>query len=299
LTPLRGADTFWSVILPNARPRLVGLAVLFFGWLALAACSSSSGGTKTGAGGASGGGSGGGGTSGSGTGGGTAGQAGAPGDAAAGASGDASTAGAGGLADGGAAGATPDGNAPEVNACGFAPDLGTATFVMQSAQEGGDRSTSTVHDAIAWLGQLDDDTEPEMLDVQLYKGAAPFGAMLQSMSIPLTGQSDFKTCGACVFYHHQYDNGVELRAQKDYIATSGTLDITAVPNISAPGDGGVDAGGSADSGAGLQLTATLSSVTFEHVTIDDLFNTTVVTDGCTVSLTSASINASVPVSPLP
>ena len=103
--------------------------------------------------------------------------------------------------------------------------------------------------------------------------------------------------GACVFYHPEYEVGVELRAQKDYIATGGTLNITAVPNYSAP-DAGTDAG-SGDGGAGLQLTATLSNVTFEHVMIDDLFNTTVLTDGCAASLTSASISAPVPVSPLP
>ena len=271
--------------LSNAQRRTLVPVLLLLGSLAAGACTSSSGGKSTGTAGTTGSG----GTSSGGAGGSAAGTSGAGGTAGgAGASG----------ADGGAAGAAPDGSAPEVNACGFAPNLGAATFVMQSAQEGGDRSTATVHGSIAWLGQMDNNTEPNELDVQLYKHAAPFGAMLQSMSISLTGQSDFKTCGACVFYHPAYEVGVELRAQKDYMATGGTLNITAVPNISAP-DGGADAGGAADGGAALRLTASLTNVTFEHVMIDDLFATTVVDGGCTASLTSASIDSPVPVSPLP
>ncbi|HSZ83589.1 MAG TPA: hypothetical protein VLA14_14985 [Polyangia bacterium] len=266
----------------NAQRRNVTSALVLLGSIAAAACSTSKGGTTGTAGKGGGGGSGGGGSGG--------------GGAEAGGVAGAGVAGAAGGSDGGAD-TSSDGNAPEVNACGFVPNLGTATFVMQTAQEGGDRSTSTVHNAIAWLGQLDNNTEPGMLDVQLYKNAAPFGAMLQSMSISLTGQSDFKTCGACVFYHPAYEIGVELRAQKDYIATSGTLNITAVPNISAP-DAGTDAGGG-DGGAALQLTATLSNVTFEHVMIDNFFMTTTASDGCAASLTSASIDAPVPVSPLP
>ena len=270
----------------NAQRRNLMSTLVLLGSLAAAACTQTRGGTTGAAGSTGAAGTAGGGAGGSTAGAGTAGAAGTSGAAGSGATG----------ADGGA-GAMMDGNAPEVNACGFVPNLGTATLVMQSAQEGGDRSTATVHNAIAWLGQLDNNTEPDMLDVQLYKNAAPFGAMLQSMSISLTGQSDFKTCGACVFYHHLYENNTELRAQKNYIATSGTLNITAVPNYSAP-DAGTDAGGG-DGGAGLQLTATVSNVTFVHVLIDDLFNTSVLTVGCAVSLTSASISAPVPVSPLP
>jgi hypothetical protein len=281
----------------NPQRRNLTSALVLLGSIALAACSTSKGGAtgtagKGGGGGLGGGGLGGGGLGGGGLGGGGSGGGGAEAGGVAGAG----VAGAAGGSDGGAD-TSPDGNAPEVNACDFVPNLGAATFVMQTAQEGGDRSTATVHNAVAWLGQLNNNTEPGMLDVQLYKSAAPFGAMLQSMSISLTGQSDFKTCGACVFYHPAYEVGVELRAQKDYMATGGTLNITAVPNISAP-DAGTDAGGG-DGGAGLQLMATLSNVTFEHVMIDDLFNTTVATDGCAASLTSASISAPVPVSPLP
>jgi hypothetical protein len=223
--------------------------------LTLAACSSSKG-------------NGGGGGSGGGTGG--------SGGSAAGASGNAAAGTSGGGNDGGATDASGEAApAPELNACGHPAKLGAATATNQMAMEGGDRATVSLHDSIAWLGQLNDATEPEMLDVQLYKNAAPFGAMLSSMSISLAGQSDFSTCGACVLFHPNYSNGTAVRTQTNYIATSGTLNVTAVPN-----------------GTATKLTATLSNVTFEHVTIDPDFKTTKV-DECMVTLTSASIDVSV------
>ena len=123
------------------------------------------------------------------------------------------------------------------------------------------------------------DTEPQVLDIQLYKNAAPFGAMLASMSIDLTSQGDYSTCGACVVFHPRYlDGGVEIRAQPDYIATSGTLNITAIPSAS-----------------GMKLTAMLSNVTFEHIMIaPSTFATTKLPDGCKTTLTSAMIDTALP-----
>ena len=143
------------------------------------------------------------------------------------------------------------------------------------ATEGGDRSTVSLHDSVSYLGPLDNATRPNELDIQLYKNTAPFGAMLAPMSISLVGQDNFATCGACVILHPMYSDGVEIRAQTNYIATSGTLNITAVPN-----------------GTTTHLTATLSNVTFKHVMIDSSFVTTKV-DDCTITLTSASIDAPV------
>ena len=167
--------------------------------------------------------------------------------------------------------------APELNTCGDPDKLGTATIMMQTATRNfGDRSTTANDGSVQWFGQLNMDTRPQTLDVQLYKGAAPFATMLAPMTISLTGQSDFSTCGACVLFHPKYNDNTEIRAQPNYIATSGTLNITAVPN-GAPG----------------KLTATLSNVTFQHVMIDTSFKTTNL-DTCTISLTSASIDIDVP-----
>jgi hypothetical protein len=153
--------------------------------------------------------------------------------------------------------------------------LGAVTVMLQAATEGGDRSAVTPRDSVAWLGQLNMTSPAETLDVQLYKNVAPFGAMLAPMTISLAGQSDFSTCGACVLFHPLYYDGVEVRAQPNYIATDGTLNVSAVPN-----------------GTTARLTATLSNVTFEHVMIDPSFKTSKL-DDCTITLTSASIDSDV------
>jgi hypothetical protein len=251
-----------------ASSRTSGLIVGLVAALALGACTASGGngggaGSSGGAAGAAGGTAGAAGST-AGTGGGTAGTGG----------GTAGASGGSGGATGGSAGMAP---APELNACGDPAKLGAATVMMPRASRNfGDRSTTANDGSVQWFGPLNMDTRPETLDVQLYVGAAPFAAMLAPMSISLTGQSDFSTCGACVLFHPKYNDGVEIRAQPNYIATGGTLNITAVPN-----------------GAAGKLTATLSNVTFEHVMIDTSFKTTKL-DDCTVTLTSASIDFDVP-----
>jgi hypothetical protein len=248
--------------------RTSGLFFVLLFSLASAACSSGSKGSATGAAGTAGGAAG---SSAAG-----AGAAGTPGDAAAGSVGSSGDAAADAT---GAAGATTDAGSSDVSLCLVPSSLGTVTLVTQSAAEGGDRSTVTMHDSVAWLGQVNSNTMPDVLDVQLYKSAAPFGATLASMSIPLTGQDNFATCGACVLFHPMDNDGAPLHAQTNYIAKSGTLNITAVPN-----------------GTATNLTASLSNVVFEHVTIDSSFATTKL-DDCTITLTSVAIDA--PVTPAP
>jgi hypothetical protein len=244
----------------SRSPLIIG----FVAALAFGACSSSKGG---------------GGVAGSSGAAGAAGSVGAAGSAA-GSSGGAMAGSTG--AAGSDAGVSMDGPvemapAPSMNTCGDPDKLGTATIVMQTASRNfGDRSTTANDGSVQWQGNLNMDTRPQKLDVQLYKGAAPFTTMLAPMTISLTNQSDFSTCGACVLFHPMYNDGVEIRAQPNYIATSGTLTITAVPN-----------------GVAGKLTATLTNVSFEHVMIDTSFKTTKL-DDCTVSLTSATIDIDVP-----
>jgi hypothetical protein len=243
--------------------RSPGLIIGFVAALALGACSSSKGsGGAAGSTGAAG----------------AAGSTGAAGSAAAGSGGATAGSSGGGGSDAGAAMDGPvEMAAASMNTCGDPDKLGTAAIVMQMATRNfGDRSTTVNDGSVQWRGQLDMDTRPQTLDVQLYKGAAPFAAMLAPMSISLTNQSDFSTCGACVLFHPKYNDNTEIRAQPNYIATSGTLNITAVPN-----------------GAAGKLTATLTNVTFEHVMIDTSFKTTKL-DDCTISLASATIDIDVP-----
>jgi hypothetical protein len=250
-----------------APSRSSGLITALVAALSLAACTSSSGnGGGGGSGGATGGAAGGTGGATGGTGGATGGTGGATGGTGG------ATGGAGG-ATGGASGA-----GPALNTCGDPAALGAATVMSQMASLNfGDRSTTAMDGSVVWFGQLNMATRPQTLDVQLYRNAAPFGAMLAPMTISLTAQSDFSTCGACVLFHPMYNDGVEIRAQPNYIATSGTLTLTAVPN-GAPG----------------QLTGTLSNVTFQHVMIESSTFKTTKIDNCTITLTSASISAAAP-----
>jgi hypothetical protein len=219
----------------------------------------------------------------------TGGASGGSGGSAAGASGNAAAGTSGGGHDGGATDGPTEMPAAMLNSCGAPVNVPT-TVVMQMAMQGnGDRPTPSLSGNVQWLGYLDGNSEPNALDVQLYENAAPFGATFAPMTISLTGQSDFSTCGACVLFHTAYKCGSAVRNQEDYIATGGTLTLTAGPN--AAGDAGTPG----------HLTATLTNVTFEHVTIDTSFVTTKATDNCTVSLTSAKIDTDVtaPTNPCP
>ena len=106
--------------------------------------------------------------------------------------------------------------------------------------------------------------------MELYN-IAPFGTTIAPMAnIDLSGQSQFKTCGACVLVLARV--GTDGSAQQIYLATAGTLTITAVsPNI----------------------TGTMSNVTFQHVTIDPSTTISTRVDDCVTSVTSASFNTTV------
>jgi hypothetical protein len=248
----------------GASARSAGFALLFLGCAAFGACTSSSGVGGTAGASASAGASG------------SAGSGGASGAGTAGSGSAGATGGTAGASDG-TAGATDGGtDAPNVpkNACGIPSTLG-ATLVMQTAAQGyGDRPTSTQQGSLQWLGQLDNDNEPNELDVQLYENTMPFGAALAPMTISLAGQGSFATCGACVVFHPMYVVGAPIHSQISYIATGGTLTLTAVPSAATP-----------------TLTGTLSNVTFKHVDINETtYATTPDPDGCTVTLPSATIN---------
>jgi hypothetical protein len=269
---------------PFALSRSSAFVVVLVAAAAVGACSSSkdNGGGAGSAGGSSG-----------------AGMAGSSGGASGAAAGAAGNAAAWKTGSGGSDGGVKDGaaeTAPVVlNACG-APAMLGSTVVMQMALQGnGDRPTASLSGNVQWLGYLDSNSEPNALEVQLYENAPPFGASFMPMTISLAGQSDFGTCGACVLFHTSYKCGSAVRNQENYIATGGTPTITAGPN--AAGDAGTPG----------HLMATLSNVTFEHVTIDTSsdagsgFVTTKVADNCTVALPSAAINVDVttPTNPCP
>jgi hypothetical protein len=198
-----------------------------------------------------------------GTAGGHAGAGGASSGGSGGSGASGASGGSGGLGVGGSSGGGSSAN------CQALTTYGTPTLIASS--EIAENLTDTIGDQrLVWQGQLNALAMPDILDVELYN-APPFGATIAPMAnIDLSGQSQYETCGACVFVLTQV--GMDGSAQQVYLATAGTLTITAVsPNI----------------------TGMMSNVTFQHVTIDP--NTTISTrvDNCVTSVTSASFNTMV------
>jgi hypothetical protein len=170
----------------------------------------------------------------------------APGDAAPRADG-APPADAGAPADGAGPGdgAPADGGAACVAAATYG-DLGTRTDPV----EADDLAAPTIVWATYALN-----ADPDTLKVDLYAGVGVFANAITAGTYQLTGDElAYSTCGACVHLTAAGAGGVT----QDYMATGGTLTITAV----AP-----------------TLQATLTNVTFEHVTIAGS-ESTPVGDGC-------------------
>ncbi len=235
---------------------------------------------------------------------------------AGGAAGMSSTAGSGGAADGGAAGANGasdvdaspdaddataadgaagadgadgDGSADGADgpSCGVSPSYGPVTFAsaVQSAVGSGDVANSTSPREIDWNAPLNNDVKPDILDLALVNGQAPFAAgLVATAAIDLAGQDDFKTCGACVLIIAHADTSFPpLKAGDDYIATSGTLKLTDVPMLPLT--------------VTSRVAGTLTNVVFKHVRINATTFVTTKVDDCTITISSATFNAVINASP--
>lgn len=136
-------------------------------------------------------------------------------------------------------------------------DLGTRTDPV----EADDLAVPT----IVWA-TLELNNEPDTLKIDLYQGVGIFADSIHSGTFPLAGdQLSYADCAACV---HLTARGAGGETQ-DYMATGGTLTIDAVsPN----------------------LQATLSDVTFEHVSIAGSVSTPV-GDGCVTAFSHLVIDA--------
>jgi hypothetical protein len=222
-----------------------------------------------------------------------------------------SSSGSDGAADGGAAGADgasdPDASAdadaaaiavgsdgPADNdgaaggaSCGVSPTYGPVTFAaaVQSAVASGDVANGTSPREIDWNAPLNNDVKPDILDLALVNGQAPFAAGLTAMdAVDLASQDDLQTCGACVLIIAHADTTFPpLKAGDDYIATSGTLKLTTVPTL--PLD------------ATSRVAGTLTNAVFEHVKINASSFVTTKLDDCTIKISSATFNAAVLASP--
>jgi hypothetical protein len=156
-----------------------------------------------------------------------------------------------------------------------------------SAQEAfavGDPATTTAPLELDWDAPLNNDAKPDILDIVLFKGQAPFKNGITADDFDLAGQNDFRNCGACVLViAHADTSQVLLKAGDDYIAKSGTLSLKAVPTLPLNGTS--------------RLTGTLTNVVLEHVQIHPSSYATTKVDDCTITLKSVNFSAIVKPSP--
>ncbi len=148
---------------------------------------------------------------------------------------------------------------PACTVCLADADYGAATLANQSIAFNGGTF-------IGVTGELNVDVDELVLE--LYDNAGAFsGGVVAPGTYTITGDElNYATCGVCVrlFTEDVADDG--------YLATGGTVTITELsPNV----------------------VATLSDLTFEHVTIDaTTFESTPAEDGCTTSVTSVAFDVS-------
>jgi len=126
-----------------------------------------------------------------------------------------------------------------------------------------------------------DYNDQDTLEIDLYKGIVngqTFFPDFHAVSDIVLGglQSDFAKCDACVIMDVGFAAGKGFSDQ--YIATSGTMNITAISGAATVSDAGHVAGN-------------ISNVTLAHVLIDTTNNTSMILDdGCTMTIGSASFD---------
>jgi hypothetical protein len=248
--------------------------------------SSGAGGSTAGAGGAGGAAAGAGGST-AGAGGAAAGAGGAAagaGGAAAGAGG--ATAGAGG-ATAGSGGATAGSGGATAGAggalnCNVTATYGPVTFAAgaQQAVAYQDNAKSAAPAEVDWDATLNNDAKPDVLGISMANLVPPFtNGIVPMNTIDLTGMADYRNCGACVVIIAHADPAISnlLASGDDYIATSGTLKLTATPSFPL--------------GASSRITGTLTNVVFKHVKINPTTLVTSDVDGCKITLSSANFDS--------
>ncbi len=125
-------------------------------------------------------------------------------------------------------------------------------------------------DVIVFNGRLDMGPTGDVLSLQLYRGFGVFSGGITTGTFAIAGQElDYATCGLCVLVYSDVVLPSGMPGQV-YLATGGEVILTSVEG---------------------RLTATLSGIRLEHVTIDaTTFESTPVGDGCETSIDSASID---------
>ena len=153
--------------------------------------------------------------------------------------------------------------------------VSTSSFGSLGSVTTGQAQYDSTNNALAALVPLETTNPADALKVELYGGFGVFsGGTIAPGTYQLTGaELNYATCGVCLRVLTNTDSSTSMY-EHDYLATGGTVTITTVGTA-----------------AGQQFTASLSNVTFGHVTIDSTtFQSTPAGDGCTSAISSASLN---------
>jgi hypothetical protein len=154
--------------------------------------------------------------------------------------------------------------------CTATTDYASVTFAgsnSQSARTSGSGSQQSMQ----YVGRLNGDPMPDILDIELYAGFTVFMGGIAPKTVQITGaETNYKDCGACVLLLtdlHMQGSGV---AETDvYFAKSGTLTLTSTTT---------------------NFQGTLTNVAFRKVDIA-MDGTTTDKGSCNSQIGSASLNA--------
>lgn len=160
-----------------------------------------------------------------------------------------------------------------VDNCTATTDYGTVAFAGSNSQSARSQGSGS-QQLIQYVGRMNADAMPDILDIELYAGYGAFMGgtnTITAKTVQLTGpELSYKDCGACVLILtdlHMEGSGV---AETDvYMAKSGTLNLTSVTT---------------------NFTGTLSNVAFHKVMIGS-DGTTTDLGACASQVGSASMNA--------
>ncbi len=141
-------------------------------------------------------------------------------------------------------------------------------------QDPGEDAMSASDDFIIMRAPLEAGMPFDELELDLYAGFGAFRGGFTTGTFQITAEeSDFATCGLCVFVNTDRDADGYV---DDYLATGGSVTITSINGT---------------------LTGTASNLTFQHVILDGATSTPA-NDGCVSAIASASFTAPIGAPPM-
>ncbi len=154
--------------------------------------------------------------------------------------------------------------------CTAKPAYGSVTFATGESSAFNVAAVGSTPHYTYWQGDLHDSSN--IGSIQLTAGLDPFTGDPFTGTFALGADLNFKTCGVCVAV---VTSGASPSGFISYyIATAGTLSVTAVPPASGSG----------------QLTVDLSGATFVHVVTTNGEPTTTLDPSCTTSIDHMSFD---------